>query len=108
MCTRRVPEIIPRMGKAVRPNVPRTPHRCGRPGDALRIAPVRQVISAPVTVAREVTDDVASTLRGPDAVLYLGGVVDLAALGSVEWPVAAVAGVGFAIASGIRGLIRPR
>ena len=61
-----------------------------------------QVISAPVTVAREVVDDVASTLRRPDAVLYLGGVVGLAVLGIVEWPVAAVAGVGLAIANGVR------
>jgi hypothetical protein len=63
---------------------------------------LRQVISAPVTVAREVVDDVASTLRRPDAVLYLGGVVGLAALGILEWPVAAVAGVGLAIANGRR------
>jgi hypothetical protein len=63
---------------------------------------LRQVISAPVTVAREMVDDVVSTLRRPDAVLYLGGVVGLAALGIVEWPVAAVAGVGLAVASGVR------
>ena len=63
---------------------------------------LRQVISAPVTVVREMADDVASTLRRPDAVLYLGGVVGLAALGILEWPVAAVAGVGLAVASGVR------
>jgi hypothetical protein len=66
---------------------------------------LRQVISAPVAVVRDVVDDVASTLRRPDAVLYLGGVVGLAVLGIVEWPVAAVAGVGLAIATGRR---RPR
>ena len=63
---------------------------------------LRQVISAPVTVARDVADDVASTLRRPDAVLYLAGVVGLAAVGVLEWPVVAVAGVGLAIASGRR------
>jgi hypothetical protein len=63
---------------------------------------LRQVLSAPVTVARDVADDVASTLRRPDAVLYLAGVVGLAALGVVEWPVVAVAGVGLAIANGRR------
>jgi|tagenome__1003787_1003787.scaffolds.fasta_scaffold20402763_2 hypothetical protein len=63
---------------------------------------LRQVVSAPMTVARDVVDDVASTLRRPDAVLYLGGVVGLAVLGILEWPVAAVAGVGLAIANGRR------
>jgi hypothetical protein len=63
---------------------------------------LRQAIFAPVTVAREVADDVASTLRRPDAVLYIGGVTALAVLGIVEWPVAAVAGVGLAIANGRR------
>jgi len=55
-----------------------------------------------VTVVRGLADDVASTLRRPDAVLYLGGVVGLPALGILEWPVAAVAGVGLAVASGVR------
>ena len=66
------------------------------------VGALRQVISAPVTVARDVADDVVSTLRRPDAVLYLAGAVGLAALGVLEWPVVAVAGVGLAIANGRR------
>jgi uncharacterized protein (DUF2267 family) len=64
--------------------------------------PLRQVILFPVTVTRTVVEDVVSTVRRPDGLLYLGGLVGLAALGVLEWPVAAVAGLGAAIASGAR------
>jgi hypothetical protein len=63
---------------------------------------LRQIVTMPVTVARAVADDVVSTARRPDAVLYLGGLVGLAVLGVLEWPVAAVAGAGVAVASGVR------
>jgi uncharacterized protein (DUF2267 family) len=68
--------------------------------------PLRQVITMPVAVARTVVDDVVSTARRPDGLLYLGGVVGLAALGVLEWPVAAVAGIGVAVASGARNARR--
>ena len=61
-----------------------------------------QVLRLPLAVARTVADDVASTARRPDAVLYWGGLAGLAALGVLEWPVAAVAGVGVAVANGVR------
>jgi hypothetical protein len=66
------------------------------------VGALRQVVSAPLTVARDLADDVASTLRRPDAVLYLAGVVGLATVGILEWPVVAVAGVGLAVANGRR------
>jgi hypothetical protein len=47
---------------------------------------LRTVVTMPVTVAREVVDDVVSTVRRPDGALYLGGLVGLAALGVLEWP----------------------
>src|SRR3954466_1244972 len=56
----------------------------------------------PVAVARTVVDDVASTARRPDAVIYWGGLAGLAALGVLEWPVAAALGVGVAVAGGRR------
>ncbi len=65
-------------------------------------AAMRQIITAPAAVARAVADDMVTTVRRPDAVLYLGGLVGLAALGVLEWPVAAAAGVGLAVANGIR------
>lgn len=61
-----------------------------------------KVITAPVTVVREVADDVASAARRPDAVLYWGGLAALTALGAIELPVAAAIGVGVAVAGGIR------
>jgi hypothetical protein len=61
-----------------------------------------RVITAPVTVVREVADDVASAARRPDAVVYWGGLAALAALGAIELPVAAALGVGVAVAGGIR------
>lgn len=63
---------------------------------------VHAIITAPAAVARAVADDVVATVRRPDAVLYVGGLVGLAALGVLEWPVAAVAGVGVAVANGVR------
>src|SRR5690348_2350399 len=61
-----------------------------------------KVVTAPVTVVREVADDVAAAARRPDAVLYWGGLAALAALGAIELPVAAALGVGVAVAGGIR------
>lgn len=63
---------------------------------------VGRLMTAPVTVAREVVDDVAGAARRPDAVLYWGGLAAMAALGVIELPVAAAVGVGVAVAGGIR------
>jgi uncharacterized protein (DUF2267 family) len=63
---------------------------------------LRQVITMPVTMTRTVVEDVVSTARRPDALLYYGGLAGLAVLGVLEWPVAAVAGLGVAVASGAR------
>jgi len=64
--------------------------------------PLRQVITFPVNATRTVLEDVVSTARRPDALLYYGGLAGLAALGVLEWPVAAVTGLGVAVASGAR------
>jgi hypothetical protein len=61
---------------------------------------LRRVVTMPVTVTRAVADDVISTLRRPDAALYIGGLAGLAALGILEWPAAAAIGVGVAVAGG--------
>jgi hypothetical protein len=61
-----------------------------------------RVVTAPVTAARVVADDLASAARRPDAVVYWGGLAALAALGAIELPVAAALGVGVAVAGGIR------
>lgn len=66
------------------------------------IGSVGQIVTLPATVVRDLADDVASVARRPDAAAYVGGVVALAALGVLEWPVAAVAGVGVAVANGVR------
>jgi uncharacterized protein (DUF2267 family) len=63
---------------------------------------LRQVITLPVTATRTVVEDVVATARRPDGLLYLGGLVGLAALGVLEWPVAAATGIGVAVASGAR------
>ena len=63
---------------------------------------LRRIIGFPVDTTRMVVEEVVSTARRPDGLLYLGGLVGLAALGVLEWPVAAVAGVGVAVASGAR------
>jgi hypothetical protein len=55
-----------------------------------------------MVATRTVVEDVVSTARRPDGLLYLGGLVGLAALGVLEWPVAAVTGLGVAVASGAR------
>jgi hypothetical protein len=39
---------------------------------------LRQIITMPSTVARQIAGDVVTTVRRPDAVLYLGGLVGLA------------------------------
>lgn len=62
----------------------------------------RAVVTLPATATVAVVDDVASAVRRPDAVLYGGALVGLAAVGILEWPVAAALGVGVAIASGVR------
>jgi hypothetical protein len=56
----------------------------------------------PVTVAMAVVDDIASTARRPDALVYWGGLAAMATLGVLEWPVAAAVGVGVAVANGRR------
>ncbi|SET25947.1 hypothetical protein [Geodermatophilus poikilotrophus] len=63
---------------------------------------VRTVVTLPVTATAAVVDDVVSTVRRPDAVLYGGALVGLAAFGLLEWPVAAAVGVGVAVAGGVR------
>lgn len=63
---------------------------------------VRTVVTLPVTATAAVVDDVVSAVRRPDAVLYGGALVGLAAFGILEWPVAAAVGVGVAVASGVR------
>jgi len=63
---------------------------------------LRQILTMPATVARQVADDVVTTVQRPDAVLYLGGLVGLAVVGVLEWPVVAAAGVGVAVAGGVR------
>jgi hypothetical protein len=63
---------------------------------------VGAVVTMPFAVARSVAEDVVSTARRPDALLYWGGLVGMAALGVLEWPVAAAAGVGVAVANGVR------
>lgn len=79
----------------------------GAPGDgaadgSATAHALRQVITMPVTATRTVLEDVVSTARRPDGLLYLGGLVGLAALGVLEWPVAAATGIGVAVASGAR------
>jgi hypothetical protein len=56
----------------------------------------------PVTVTMAVVDDIASTARRPDALVYWGGLAAMATLGVLEWPVAAAVGVGVAVANGRR------
>jgi uncharacterized protein (DUF2267 family) len=63
---------------------------------------LRQVVTFPVEATRVVVEDVVTTVRRPDGLLYLGGLAALAALGVLEWPLAAVAGLGVAIAGGGR------
>jgi len=63
---------------------------------------IGRVLGAPVTVAREVADDVAAAARRPDTVAYWGGLAALAVVGAIELPVAAAIGVGVAVASGVR------
>lgn len=63
---------------------------------------VRTVVTLPATATVAVVDDVVSAVRRPDAVLYGGALVGLAAFGLLEWPVAAAVGVGVAVASGVR------
>jgi hypothetical protein len=63
---------------------------------------VGRAATLPAKVVMAVADDIASTARRPDAVLYWGGLAGLAALGVFEWPVAAAVGVGVAVANGRR------
>jgi hypothetical protein len=64
--------------------------------------PATQVLTFPYTLGRAVAEDIASTARRPDAVLYWTGLAGLAVLGVLEWPAAAAVGVGIAIANGRR------
>jgi hypothetical protein len=61
-----------------------------------------RVLFAPVTMAREVVDDVASAARRPETVMYWGGLAALTVIGAIELPVAAAIGVGVAVAGGMR------
>lgn len=63
---------------------------------------LNRVMAAPVAMAREVVDDVASAARQPETMVYWGGLAAMAVLGAIELPVAAAIGVGMAVASGIR------
>jgi hypothetical protein len=60
------------------------------------------ILTAPMTIAREVADDLSAAARRPETVLYWGGLAALAAVGVIELPVAAAIGVGVAVASGVR------
>lgn len=60
------------------------------------------VVTFPVTAVRAVAEDVVSTAKRPEALVYWGGLAGLAVLGALEWPVAAAVGVGVAIANGRR------
>jgi hypothetical protein len=62
----------------------------------------RTAVTLPVTATVAVVDDVVSAVRRPDTVLYGGALVGLAALGILDWPVAAAVGVGVVVASGAR------
>lgn len=61
----------------------------------------RGALPAPAAVARSVRDDVAAARR-PDAVLYWGGAAGFAAMGVLEFPVAAAVGVGVVAAGVVR------
>jgi len=63
---------------------------------------VAQAARFPRTVLEAVGDDILTTARRPDAIVYWGGLAGLAALGVLEWPVAAAIGVGVAVANGVR------
>lgn len=60
------------------------------------------VVTFPVTAVRAVAEDVVSTARRPEALVYWGGLAGLALFGVLEWPAAAAVGVGVAIANGRR------
>jgi uncharacterized protein (DUF2267 family) len=64
--------------------------------------PLGKVITFSMAATRTVVEDVVSTARRPDALLYYGGLAGLAVLGVLEWPVAAATGLGVAVASGAR------
>ena len=64
--------------------------------------PLVAVATFPITAARAVAEDVVSAARRPDALAYWGGLAGLAALGILDWPVAAAVGVGVAITNGVR------
>jgi hypothetical protein len=60
------------------------------------------VVTFPVRVSQGLLRDVAVTARNPEAVVYWGGLATLAVLGALEWPVAAAAGLGVAVAGATR------
>lgn len=59
-------------------------------------------LRAPGSAVRAVVDDIGGAARRPDAVLTWVGLAGLAAFGVIEAPVAAVVGVGIAVAGGLR------
>lgn len=60
------------------------------------------VVTFPVAAFRAVAEDVVSTAKRPEALVYWGGLAGLAVFGVLEWPAAAAVGVGVAIANGRR------
>lgn len=63
---------------------------------------VVRAATLPVRAAGALAGDLSGAARRPDAVLYWGGLAGLAALGVLDWPVAATIGVGVAVAYGLR------
>src|SRR3954469_16978822 len=55
------------------------------PEVAALVRAVGRAATLPAKVVMAVADDIASTARRPDAVLYWGGLAGLAALGVFEW-----------------------
>lgn len=74
------------------------PSRAGAGGGHV----LASVVTFPVTAVRAVAEDVVSTAKRPEALVYWGGLAGLALLGVLEWPAAAAVGVGVAIANGRR------
>jgi len=85
----------PATGPEQAPATPRARAGRGRPGLA-------DLITFPVRVSQGLAHDVAVTARNPEAVAYWGGLAALAVVGALEWPVAAAAGLGVAVAGAVR------
>lgn len=76
---------------------PPEPESAGEAGSALA-----GLVTAPLRATQGLVRDVAVSARKPEVVAYWGGLAALAALGALDWPVAAVAGVGVAVAGAAR------